>query len=179
MKLKFLLEEFYVSNQIPANGGSDDKTFVVKFGFFNIPLPNPEFRRKVTYIHDIHHILNDCDTSWKGEGFIAGWEIATGIWKHFPVGILSLWAMGYSLWLHPIVVYHGFKKGGSQLGIIDLNYSKSLILNMDIQDLKGKLSKRNTSTSFKTVSSFLFWSIISQVILLSPLVLILLGAIIF
>ena len=94
MTIKNLLNEFYLENGIPIDGGVDDKTF--KFNAFGLTmnLPNPEFRRKSLYIHDIQHVVNNCDISWKGEAFIAGWEIATGMWKHFPIGLLSLWAFG-------------------------------------------------------------------------------------
>ena len=37
----------------------------------NLRLPNPQFRKDVIHIHDIQHILNNCDITWKGEGFIA------------------------------------------------------------------------------------------------------------
>ena len=48
-----------------------------------LKLPNPQFRKDIIHIHDIQYLFNDFDTSWKGEGFIAGWEISTGLWKHF------------------------------------------------------------------------------------------------
>ena len=83
MTLEKLLSEFYLKNKIPKNGGIDDNTFQMKVFFINLTLPNPKFRKDLTHIHDIQHILNDCDTSWEGEGFISGWEVATGFWKHF------------------------------------------------------------------------------------------------
>lgn len=169
MIIEHHLNEFYRENHIPQNGGSDDKTFQMKFGFISLTLPNPKFRREVTHIHDVHHVLNRCDTSWKGEGFIAGWEIATGIWKYFPVNLLSLWAMAYSLWLHPKSVYKGFLKGTEQLGVIDLDYSKQELLSMSLEDLKIRITKKQENSSFKIRSSFIFWVFISQVILFSPL----------
>ena len=73
-----LVKEFYLKNKIPKNGGINDNTFQVKFFSINLSFPNPKFRKDLIHIHDIEHILNDCDTSWKGEGFIVGWEIGTG-----------------------------------------------------------------------------------------------------
>lgn len=85
------LEYFYQANNLDLDGGMDKKYFKMKFRFFSLKLPNSEFRKKIVYIHDIQHILFNCDVSWKGEAYIAGWEIATGMWKHFPIGVLSLW----------------------------------------------------------------------------------------
>jgi len=73
MTLSKLLAEFYVANGIPENGGIEEDTFQLKVFFINLTLPNPKFRKELTHIHDIQHVLNNCDTSWKGEGFISGW----------------------------------------------------------------------------------------------------------
>ena len=170
MKVKILLEQFYLNNGIPKNGGANDKTFLFKVFGIALTLPNPEFRRKALYIHDIQHILNKKDTSWKGEGFIAGWEIGTGMWKHFPLSILALWAMGYSLWIYPKSVFQGFKKGLTNIGIIDMNFSKNEFLNMEFKELTKNSKKTGYSLSkYKTNCLFLYWIMISQLIFLAPI----------
>ena len=52
--------------------------------------PNPVWRKKVLHIHDIHHLITKQSTSWKGEAYITGWEIATHLWLKFPIGIFNL-----------------------------------------------------------------------------------------
>ena len=171
MTLDKLLTEFYAKNGIPKDGGIDDETFEFKVFGLKLNLPNPEFRRKALHIHDIQHILNNCDTSWKGEGFIAGWEISTGIWKHFKLGFLSLWAMGYSLWIYPKSVFNGFKKGINEIGIIDLKISKSNFMKMEYSELI-RITKKEKITEMNTIqwTKFLFWIITSQIIFLFPLI---------
>ena len=71
MTLNKLLSEFYKKNGMPPDGGINKNTFGLKVLGINLKLPNPKFRKDVTHIHDIHHILNKCNTSWKGETFIA------------------------------------------------------------------------------------------------------------
>lgn len=134
-------------------------------------LPNPKFRREALHIHDIQHILNNCNTSWKGEGFIAGWEISTGIWKHFQLGFLSLWAMGYSLWIYPKSVLNGFKKGLNEIGIIDLKISKSNFMKMEYSELI-RITKKEKTTEMNVIqwTKFLLWIITSQIIFLFPLI---------
>jgi len=88
------------------------------------------------YIHDLEHILNQQDVSWKGEMFIASWEISTGFWKAFPIIFFPLWTMGWGLWKHPLSVYKGFIKGHSDKGIANLNINKEKLLTMNLSQLK-------------------------------------------
>ena len=83
------LQEFYKKNNLSENGGENDTHFSLTFKLFSIKLPNSDFRKKILYIHDIQHVLYNKDITWQGEAFIAGWETATHIWKHFPVNLLA------------------------------------------------------------------------------------------
>jgi len=175
MTISQQLHRFYLENNFPIDGGESAAFFELKFRLFTVKLPNPPFRKKVIHIHDIQHILYDCDTTWKGEAFIAGWEIGTNMWKHFPVGIMSLWAMGFSFLTHPKEVYKGYKKGVSVHSILDLNLRKEELLSLTIAELKAKL-KKNKPTKMNTFQwvLFIFWIAMSEIIVLFPLLLILL-----
>ena len=170
-----LLNQFYLDNGIPENGGIDKDTFEMGVFGINLKLPNPKFRKEVTHIHDIQHILNHCDTSWKGEGYIAGWEMATGFWKYAPICIFSFWAMGYSLWLYPKSVYEGFTKGLTNVGIIELNITKTEFMKMEFQYLEELTKKKGKQTNAMSKwFGFLLCSFISQIVFLFPLIFILL-----
>jgi hypothetical protein len=178
MKLEKLLNQFYLNNGLPVNGGIAKNTFNVKLGVFNIPVPNPKFRKNVVHIHDIEHILNNCDTSNKGEAFIAGWEVGTRFYKHFPINIFIFLAFGYSLLIHPKTVFEGFKKGLNEIGIIDLGLSRSELMQMDFNQLVKITQKEDrTKLGIYQLSEFIFCGIISQFILFFPLILISLGLI--
>lgn len=168
-----LLIDFYKTNGIPEDGGVNEDTFHMNVFSIDITFPNPTFRKKLTFIHDIQHVLNNCDTSWKGEGFICGWEIATGLWKHFPICLFSLWAFGYALWLYPKAVFQGFKKGLNDNSIIDLKVSKSDFMQMEFDELI-RITKKEKYTSMGILQwvYFLFWSFVSEVVFLFPLLLI-------
>ena len=178
MTLDKLLIEFYKENGIPENGGIDKDTFEMRVLGMNLKLPNPKFRKDVIHIHDIQHLLNKCDTSWKGEAFIAGWEISTGFWKYFPICVFSFWAMGYSFWLYPKAVFKGFKKGLNDIGIIDLNISVSDFMKMEFVELQ-RITKKGQITEMGIIQwiEFIFWWIISQMIFLFPLIMIVIGTI--
>lgn len=167
MTISQSLQAFYTDNNFPADGGESENYFDLKFKFFSLKLPNSQFRKDVIHIHDIQHILYNCDTSWKGEAFIAGWEIGTKMWKHFPIGMMSLWAMGFSLLNHPKEVLKGYKSGINSIGIIDLEIDKKALLNLSIDELKSIIQKKKTKNL--NWFSFLFWFFVSEVVFLFPL----------
>lgn len=167
MIISTALKEFHQANNLPKDGGENDSFFYIKFKPFTFKLPNPAFRRKVIHIHDIQHVLYDCDTSWKGESFISGWEIATGMWKHLPIGLFSISGMFVGLFLHPKEVYNGFKEGLRCESLIDSKIPKKELLNLSISELKKRLQKEK-QIKFNWFS-FLFWCFASIVLSLLPL----------
>ncbi|WP_298878856.1 hypothetical protein [uncultured Polaribacter sp.] len=171
------LQQFYKENNFPNDGGENKDFFELKFRFFTLKLPNSQFRKDVIHIHDIQHILYNCDTSWKGEAFIAGWEIATGFWKHFPIGFFSLWAMGFSLLIHPKEILKGYKTGLNTKGIIDLKINKEDLLKLSIPELK-EIIKKDETTKMNWLL-FIFWSLISTTIVLFPLIILILLTFLF
>lgn len=169
MTIEQHLQKFYTDNNLPDNGGVDKNTFALKVFGINWKFPNPQFRKNIIHIHDIQHILNNCDTSWKGEAYISGWEIATGMWKYFPICLFSFWALGYSIWLHPKAVFQGYKKGLTNVGIIDLKISKSDFMKMEFDDLKNiTLKKESTKMGVFQWMQFLFWVLFSEILFLLP-----------
>ncbi len=161
---------FYKANGVPDQGGADLNHFHFKIAGITLRLPNPEFRKKAVHLHDIEHVVFDCDTSWRGEAFIAGIEVGTQVWKHFPVCLLSFWAMGYSLWLYPKEVWHGFKVGSQSQGLFDLPQSQETLMGMDLQALKTMLRQSNRrSTALGIALRFAAWVAVCQIVLSFPL----------
>ena len=136
MTLREQLDEFYNQYNIPAEGGVNDKSFVVPLPLFTLTLPNFPWRKRMLYVHDLEHILNEQDTSWKGEIFIASWEISTGFLKNFPILIFPLWTMGWGLWVHPQTVLNAFRKGHADKGIARLPIEKEILLDYDLSQLQ-------------------------------------------
>ncbi|MFY0629841.1 MAG: hypothetical protein JXR05_05630 [Flavobacteriaceae bacterium] len=167
MIISAALKDFHQANNLPKDGGENDNFFYIQFKPFTFKLPNPKFRRKVIHIHDIQHVLYDCDTSWRGESFISGWEIATGMWKHLPIGLFSISGLFVGLFLHPKEVSDGFKEGLQSESLIDSKIPKEELLNLSISELKNRLKKKK-SVKFNWIS-FLFWCFVSIVISLFPL----------
>ena len=171
MILKEALANFYIQNNLEPEGGVNDNWFHLHFKLFSIKIPNSEFRKKVIHIHDIQHILYNCDTTWKGEAFVAGWEIATGLWKQLPIGFMSLWAMGFSLLNHPSEVMKGYKEGLKVNGIINLSIPKEKLLNLSVLQLKQIIKKEKPAPYNKLI--FTIYCSISLIIVCLPIILLL------
>jgi hypothetical protein len=171
MTLAEHLELFYQKYDLPANGGENHNSFEVPLPIFTLTLPNLSWRKKMLYVHDLEHILNDQDTTWKGEMFIASWEIASGFWKNFPIIIFPLWTMGWGIWKHPKSVLEGFKAGNSSIGIANLDINKQELLALNLSELK-ELTKRTLlrESRFFVYFKLLIWIIISQFVFLMPII---------
>ena len=173
MTLSDQLDEFYHQYNIPPNGGVNDRLFEVPLPLLTLKLPNFFWRKNMLYIHDLEHILNQQDVSWKGEMFIASWEISTGFWKNFPVIIFPLWTMGWGLWKHPSSVYRGFRKGHFDMGISNLNIDKEKLLTMNLSQLKELTQKKRRNTSrFHLFFKLFCWTFASQLVFLAPALLV-------
>lgn len=171
MTLKDELDEFYVTHNIPENGGEDDKTFEVPLPGFTLTLPNYNWRRKKLHIHDLEHIINKQNTTWSGEMFIASWEIATGFWRYIPVCIFPFWTMGFGLWKHPASVYHGFMRGSHDRGIASLHIPKNEILKLTKEDLTMLVrDKARLRSTFLNHLRLILMGFVAQIVFLSPLI---------
>ena len=176
MTIRDQITQFRIDNNIPVDGGEDDDWFIVKVGFITVKLPNPSWRKKVIHLHDIHHLLNNCDTSWKGEAYIAGWEIATGFWSVFPVCVYVFLAMAYSLFIKPLDVYRGYRDGINFTGPVKLNIDKPTIMKMELTQLKEMIEKPGKHPMrFANWLEFVFWALVSELIILVPLLLLTYG----
>jgi len=75
----------------------------------------------MSYALDLECAINQQDTLWRGEMFIAPWEISTRFWKSFPLISFPLYTMEWGLCKQHIAVFDGFRKGHVDCGIANLN----------------------------------------------------------
>ena len=95
----------------PADGGYADAW--VKLKLWRIPLafPNTEGRRRAVRFHDLHHVLTEYPTTWRGEFEIAAWEIAGGVNRYWEGWLLDLLGFAAGLFVYPRAVYRAFIRG--------------------------------------------------------------------
>ncbi|WP_299058672.1 hypothetical protein [uncultured Polaribacter sp.] len=57
------LQQFYKENNFKDDGCVSDDFFESKFKLTTLKIPNSQFRKDVIHIHNIQHILYNCDTT--------------------------------------------------------------------------------------------------------------------
>ncbi len=165
------IDEFYRKHNFGQDGGAKDKYAWIKFGFFSVPIPNTDSRKRNIFLHDVNHLIADYDTTWKGESAVGAWEVASGGWGNlFFLWFLTLWAMGLGVLIYPKHVLTAFRKGQTMLNAYSSRMPKSEISKLKIAQLRKKLSNQP-----KRTANPYFWMLLSLLIFISPFVLFLSG----
>ena len=101
---------FALSGFAPDGGYGDAW---VKLKLWRIPLafPNTEGRRRAVRFHDLHHVLTEYPTTWRGEFEIAAWEVAGGIRRYWAAWLLDLLGFACGLAVFPRATYRAFVRG--------------------------------------------------------------------
>ena len=86
-------------------------------------------------LHDVNHLLSECDTSWKGEFEIAGWELASGgCGWHLLYWVDRVSTFAFGLVLAPRSVLRGLQRGMGHRNAFRL--SRRVVLEMEFDDLR-------------------------------------------
>lgn len=172
MNVEQALNNFYDQHGYGEQGGINKKWDNIKFGPLALPLPNLESRRKNIYLHDIHHLVTNYDTTWLGESSVSSWEIAAGGWNNllFP-WFLSLWAMAVGVMLYPGRSYQAFRAGLLMNNALTGQLSKEEMLSLNLDNLRNRLQR-----SEPRKKSYFWWAGLSLLIWWSPL---LIGVIVY
>src|SRR5215213_11482357 len=93
------------------DGGYGDAWVVLKLWRVPLAFPNTEGRRRAVRFHDLHHVLTEYPTTWRGEFEIAAWEVAGGIRRYWVAWLLDLLGFACGLVLFPRAVYRAFVRG--------------------------------------------------------------------
>jgi len=80
--------------------------------------------------------------------------------------------------MYPKTVFRGFKKGLNNIGIIDLGLNKSELMKLEFNQLVKITQKEyHIKLGVSQLSEFIFCTIISQIILFFPIMLLIIGLI--
>jgi ubiquinone biosynthesis protein Coq4 len=95
-----------------GDGGYDDRFVVLRVaGVPALVFPNTKQRVRSVRIHDVHHVLTGYATSWRGEGEIGAWELASGCRDHWAAWFLNFWAAAIGLCIAPRAIWRAFRRG--------------------------------------------------------------------
>ncbi len=93
------------------DGGYSVKWVKLKAGPLTFAFPNIEARVRSVKLHDLHHVLTEYDTTWRGEAEIGAWELASGCADHWPAWILNLCAAAIGAVLCPRLTWRAWRRG--------------------------------------------------------------------
>jgi len=102
MTVQDALRKYYLDNQIPLDGGGGEKWATYKIGPFQIvAFPNFAHRMSAIARHDVHHVVNQLETTSLGEGLIAAWELGSGCGKYWISWCMEPQALWWGILMAP------------------------------------------------------------------------------
>jgi hypothetical protein len=118
---------YFELNNFGKDGGYEDRWVKVKVGVFPLWFPNLPSRRRAVRYHDLHHILTEYGTTWRGEAEIGAWEVATGGGATAVGWLLDLLAFAVGLVIHPRGVYRAFLRGRHSANLFRARFDDALL----------------------------------------------------
>src|SRR5215207_7574608 len=120
------------------DGGYGDAWVVLKLWRVPLAFPNTEGRRRAVRFHDLHHVLTEYPTTWRGEFEIAAWEVAGGIRRYWVAWLLDLLGFACGLVVFPRATYRAFVRGRHSTNLYGDEWDES-ILGRRVGELRGRL----------------------------------------
>lgn len=143
----------------PPDGGYGDAW--VKIRLWRIPLafPNTEGRRRAVRFHDLHHVLTEYRTDWRGEFEIAAWEIAGGVNRYWVGWLLDLLGFACGLLVFPRYVYRAFMRGRRSRNLYFDEWDEAILARRvgEVRQRLG-LDTDQTRPTREDRAAFLLWS---------------------
>lgn len=109
------------------DGGYGDAWVVLKLWRVPLAFPNTEGRRRAVRFHDLHHVLTEYPTTWRGEFEIAAWEVASGVRRYWVGWLLDLLGFACGLVVFPRAVYRAFVRGRHSTNLYGDAWDESIL----------------------------------------------------
>ena len=120
--------ERYFRLNFGGDSGYEERWIKVKVWRIPIWLPNTAGRVKAVKLHDLHHVLTEYPTTWRGEAEISAWEVGAGGLKHYYAGwLLDLMNIAQGLVVNPRGVYRAFMRGRRSSNLFATGFSEELL----------------------------------------------------
>ncbi|HZH30969.1 MAG TPA: hypothetical protein VEY11_09410 [Pyrinomonadaceae bacterium] len=154
-------ERYFEINHFEG-GGYEEGWVKMRAGFIPIWFPNTVARVKAVKFHDIHHILTEYPTTWRGESEIGAWEVATGCAAHYQAWLLNLLAFSIGLVINPRGVYRAFMRGRRSRNLYRTKFSDELLARR-VGDVRRELALDRAAAppAHADRGAFVFWSLVS------------------
>lgn len=176
LTLRDARERYFALNNFPG-GGYEDRWIKVKVGAFPIWFPNVPSRKRAVRYHDLHHILTEYETTWRGEAEIGAWEVATGGAGAAVGWLLDLLAFAVGLVINPRGVYCAFVRGRHSANLFRAKFDDALLAQRVGATRRELRLNDDVRATINDQAAFVAWSLASVatyvasiIVLLAPLV---------
>jgi len=159
---------YFELNNFGKGGGYDEPWIKVKVWHIPIWLPNTAGRVRAVKLHDIHHVLTEYPTTWRGEAEISAWEIGTGgVNKYYAGWLLDFLSIAQGLVVNPRGVYRGFIRGRYSRNLYSREFSDE-ILKHKVGEYRDHLllNTKPASPTARDIFAFALWILISIIVYL-------------
>ena len=175
--------QLFALSGFAPDGGYQDAW--VKLKLWRIPLafPNTEGRRRAVRFHDLHHVLTEYPTTWRGEFEIAAWEVAGGVNRYWEGWLLDLLGFAAGLFVCPRALYRAFVRGRRSRNLYFDTWDEA-ILARRVGDVRRRLGldERDARPTADDNKAFALWAgaslltyVAAGAVMLAPLVALLLA----
>jgi len=171
---------YFRANGFGDDGGYSKKVEWIPLGPVRVPVPNIDARVRALRFHDIHHVLTDYRTDWRGEFQISAWELGAGCRDAWFAWLINMGGLLAGLIILPRRTLRAFLRGRHSRSLYDLN---PLTLEDELLgDLRrrAQLDSRPARWSPGDVMALiaitllsLLWALLQLAVLLAPLALVL------
>ena len=146
------------------DGGYGDAWVVVRLWRVPLAFPNSEGRRQAVRFHDLHHVLTEYPTTWRGEFEIAAWEVASGLRRYWVGWLLDLLGFACGLVVFPRAVYRAFVRGRHSSNLYYDEWDES-ILRRRVGEVRRRLrlDEADARPDARDRAAFAFWAAASAV----------------
>ena len=128
MTLRAARALYFDINNFGADGGYEERWIKVKIWRIPIRLPNTKGRRKAVRLHDLHHVLTEYPTTWRGEAEISAWEIGSGgLHRYYAGWVLDLMNIAQGLTINPRAIYRAFMRGTQNGNLYGTEFNDELL----------------------------------------------------
>jgi len=161
LTLRAARERYFEINRFEG-GGYEEGWVKMRAGPLPIWFPNTVARVKAVKYHDLHHVLTEYPTTWRGEAEIGAWEVATGCAAHYQAWLLNLLAFAIGLAINPRGVYRAFMRGRRSRNLYRTAFSDELLARR-VGDVRRELALDHTPLVAARADrkAFIFWSLTS------------------
>ena len=164
MTLREARARYFELNNFGKDGGYEERWIKVKVWRVPVWLPNTQGRRRAVRLHDLHHVLTEYPTTWRGEAEISAWEVASGGLRRYYAGwLLDLLNVAQGLVVNPRGAFRAFVRGRRCRNLFGETFDDALLarrvgeMRRELL-LDGESAASGAKASARDVVAFVGWA---------------------